>query len=175
MKIALVMGHTLTGKGSGAVSGIWNESKLTRRVGSALIQYLSDNKHKLKHEYDVIATDMSTDYIVAQANHLNAIGYDYALQIHFNCSAYPSSNGTEILEWEPSEIGSKLCEEISAGLDTRNRGTVQRKDLAFLRLTKMKSFLVETCFISSEVDMQKFSINEFIYIDYLIKALEKYL
>lgn len=164
MRIALVMGHTLKGTGSGSISGIWNESQLTRKVGAEMIQYNSDNKDKLRHEYDIIATDMSSDYITAQASHLNTVGYDYALQIHFNCFTDKVANGTEILEWNVSNLGKALSDYVSCYLDTKNRGSKQRQDLKFLRLTRMKAFIVETCFISNTGDMTKYVNNDSKYI-----------
>lgn len=173
-KIALVMGHTIYGKGTGATSGIWNESLLTRRVGQKMIDYIKSHDN-LINEYDVIATDLSMDYIQEQATYLNAVGYDYAFHFHFNSFKEADVNGTEVFEWEKSFLGDRLSFMISDLLETKNRGAKTDKTYKFLRLTKMKAFIVEPVFITNDNDMAKYDFLQNEYIDTIFKFCEEQL
>ena len=49
-----------------------------------------------------------------------------------------------------------MSKGISDASGLKNRGAKQRKELAFLRDTKMPAILIEVCFVNSVEDVQRF-------------------
>lgn len=92
MKILISAGHTLTGKGTGAV-GFINESQENRVLAKFIVEHLK----KLGHEVDYHEVNSGSDYINQQAKKANSKKYDVVVQIHFNCSDNATANGTEVI------------------------------------------------------------------------------
>ena len=91
MKILISAGHTLTGKGTGAV-GFINESQENRVLAKFVVEYLK----KLGCETDYHEVNSGSDYIEQQAKKANSKNYDLVVQIHFNSSDNAAANGTEV-------------------------------------------------------------------------------
>lgn len=176
-KIALVAGHTLTGTGSGTISGIYNESVCTREVCDILNKYISDKKHMLNHEYHFVITEKSSDYLTEQVTYINGHNFDYAIQFHFNSNEGEPASGTEVWEWVPSQAGKTLSLLISTalGLDDRGVKDGKSKSYKFLKLTKMKSFLVEICFLNNEKDMMHYNGRKQFVINNIMDWCERVL
>lgn len=159
-KIALSAGHTLSGKGSGAISGIYSESILTRGLLDKLMTEIQRRYEygALKHDYQHVITNVSDDYLYEQSHYINGHNFDYAIQFHFNMGG---GTGTEVWEWEPSDEGKLLSGLLANIMCVNDRGTRdgKAKSLRFLRLTKMKSFLVEVCFMDNNLDMGAYTYN----------------
>lgn len=149
-------GHTLTGKGTGAV-GFINESKENRAVANHVIKLLKD----LGHTVINATIDKSNTYLedaVAVANKHKA---DLAVSIHFNSSNDPAANGVETLVYNSkndytNKYANSINKEIAA-LGYRNRGIKQRQDLYWLRKTTSKTILIECCFVSNKADSDKYN------------------
>ena len=88
MKIHISEGHTLSGKGTGAV-GFINESKENRVLGKYVVEYLK----KMGHNAEYHEVNQANDYINQQAKKANEKSYDLVVQIHFYASS--AENGTE--------------------------------------------------------------------------------
>lgn len=149
-------GHTLQGKGTGAV-GFLNESKENRAVVVHVIKLLK----QLGHSVIDCTIDKSDNYLkdaVAAANKHKA---DLAVSIHFNCSSDSSANGVETLVYNSNndyinKYANAINKEIAA-LGYRNRGIKQRQDLYWLKNTTSKAILIECCFVSSKADSDKYN------------------
>ena len=149
-------GHTLQGKGTGAV-GFLNESKENRAVVAHIIKLLK----QLGHSVTDCTIDKSDNYLkeaVAAANKHKA---DLAVSIHFNSSSDSSANGVETLVYNSNndytnKYANAINKEIAA-LGYRNRGIKQRQDLYWLKNTTSKAILIECCFVSSKADSDKYN------------------
>ena len=156
MLFTINAGHTLQGKGTGAV-GFLNESKENRAVVAHVIKLLK----QLGHSVIDCTIDKSDNYLkeaVAAANKHKA---DLAVSIHFNSSGDSSANGVETLVYNSSndytnKYANAINKEIAA-LGYRNRGIKQRQYLYWLKNTTSKAILIECCFVSNKADSDKYN------------------
>lgn len=85
---------------------------------------------------------------------------DCDLFVSIHCNAFnKKARGTECLYF-PTSPKSKMAasyiqQRICIELDTLNRGTKERSDLAVLKYTTMPAVLVETAFIDNDADAYK--------------------
>jgi N-acetylmuramoyl-L-alanine amidase len=156
MRIFVSAGHTLQGKGTGAV-GFVNESQENRVLGKYVVEYLK----KMGHEADYHEVNSASDYINQQAKKANEKAYDVVVQIHFNASNSASANGTEVLY--RSSKGKVYAQRVQDKLKTvfKDRKIKHdindlKRDLGWLRLTNSPAILIETCFVSSKSDTDKY-------------------
>ena len=157
MDICIVAGHTTTGKGTGAV-GYINESTENRILGKKITEYIK----KADHNCDYYEVNKSDTYLKEQVNFANKKVYDLVVQIHFNAGG---GTGTETLY--RSTAGKKYANQVNKKLSTmyKNRGIkhdindVGRK-LYWLTNTKYPAILVETCFVDSKSDTDKYINNK---------------
>ena len=156
MKILICAGHTLKGKGTGAV-GYINESQENRSLSNIVVKYL-----KLAgHTVDYYEINEATDYLQKQVTKANSKDYDLVVQIHFN--AYKNTTdemGTEVLYL--SDSGKVWAEKINNKLSTvfKNRGVKKRTDLFWLNNTSSIACLIEVCFVDSKADTDKYLANK---------------
>ena len=156
MKILICAGHTLEGKGTGAV-GYLNESQENRGRSKIIVKYLSQAGHNVDY-YEINKSD---NYLSDQVTTANSKKYDLVVQVHFN--AYKNTNdemGTETLYI--SDKGKVYSEKINAKLSTifKSRGAKRNQQLYWLRNTNPVSVLIETCFIDSKSDIEKYKANK---------------
>lgn len=156
MKILISAGHTLDGKGTGAV-GFINESQENRALGRYVVNYLK----QMGHEVDYHEVNIGSDYVSQQVKKANSKSYDVVVQIHFNASSSSSANGVEVIY--RSSKGKVYAQRVQDKLKTvfKDRGVKHdindlKRDLGWLRLTKAPAILIETCFVSSKIDTDKY-------------------
>ena len=157
MDICIVAGHTTTGKGTGAV-GYINESTENRILAKKVTEYIKKTGHNCNY-YEVNKSDT---YLKDQVNFANKKAYDVVVQIHFNAGG---GTGTETLY--RSTAGKKYADQVNKKLSTmyKNRGVkhdindVGRK-LYWLTNTKYPAILIETCFVDSKSDTDKYTNNK---------------
>ena len=152
MKICVVAGHTSTGKGTGAV-GYINESTENRVVAKKVVEYLKQAGHEAVYG----EINKSDKYLAEQVAIANKSKYDLVVQIHFNAGG---GTGTETLYKTTS--GKKYAEQVtnSLGKVYKQRGAKQRTDLYWLNKTNAPAILIETCFVDSKVDTDKYLSNK---------------
>lgn len=153
-KIALAVGHTLSGSDSGAV-GMLNESVCTREIGQYAKQYLEARGHQVVYcRIDrASSVNASLSYRVNLANNSNA---DLYCEIHLNAGG---GVGTETYCLDFGGEGEKVARQIVtriAALGYVNRG-VKSAGFYVLRNTKMPAVLVECCFVDNGSDVQKYN------------------
>lgn len=88
--------------------------------------------------------------------------HDVAIDLHFNAFAVESAKGTEVLvPFKASkfelDLAKCLCDQISACLNTKNRGikteaNSARKHLIFMT-PNCENILIEVCFITNKTDL----------------------
>ena len=157
MNICIVAGHTSEGKGTGA-TGYINESTENRILAKKVTEYIK----KSGHNCDYYEVNKSDTYLKDQVNFANKKVYDLVIQIHFNAGG---GTGTETLY--RSTAGKKYAKQVNDKLSTmyKNRGIkhdindVGRK-LYWLTNTKYPAILIETCFVDSKVDTDKYVNNK---------------
>lgn len=159
MRLLISAGHTLTGKGTGAV-GFINESQENRVLAKFIVEHLK----KLGHEVDYHEVNSGSDYIEQQAKKANSKNYDLVVQIHFNSSDNAAANGTEVIY--RSSKGKVFAQKVQDKLKTEFKDRKikhdindLKRDLGWLRLTNPPAILIETCFVSNKADTDKYTSN----------------
>lgn len=156
MKIALSAGHTLSGKGTGAV-GYINESKENREMVTLVKKWLEKDGHTVY----VCNVDKADNYLQQQVALANKQTVDVAVQIHFNANKTVSTPvGTETLY--VSSKGKVFADRVNAKLATKfkNRGVKSRTNLYWLNNCKAPTILIEVCFVDSKADTDIYVSNK---------------
>lgn len=154
MKIALSAGHTLSGKGTGAV-GLINESQENRIMFDLIKEWLIIGGHTVY----TCNVDKSDTYLQQQVALANKQTVDVAVQIHFNSGG---GTGTETLYNLGSTKGKTYAEKVNAKLATvfKNRGAKSRNDLYWLKNCIAPTILIEVCFVDSSTDVNIYKANK---------------
>ncbi|EGT4186923.1 TPA: N-acetylmuramoyl-L-alanine amidase [Clostridioides difficile] len=149
MKVVIVPGHTLTGKGTGAV-GYIDEGKENRILTDLIVKWL-------KQGGAIVYTgkvDKSNNYLAEQCEIANRQNVDLAVQIHFNANKTTlNPMGTETIY--KTNNGKVYAERVNKKLSTifKNRGAKSdARGLYWLSHTKAPAILIEVCFVDSKAD-----------------------
>jgi N-acetylmuramoyl-L-alanine amidase len=150
MKIAINMGHTKIGTGTGAAKYL-NESVETRKIGYDVLKLLADTKH----EAVPVVFDKSSNNLKEAVDLANAENADLFLSVHLNAGG---GQGCEAYTWQ----GKKTKEAVAvlnnlSKLGFKNRGVKNGSGLYVIKNTKMNAVLVEVCFVDSETDRDLFN------------------
>ena len=151
MKITVRGGHCPKVTG---VSALINELTEDRKVKDAVIKYLKELGNTV---LDVTPPDsissLSADLSYG-VNKANEWGADLFVSIHFN-KAYASYNGalgTEVCVYSENDVAGRVVNGL-ASLGFKNRGQKVRTGLYELKNTKMKSMIIEVCFVEATEDV----------------------
>lgn len=158
MKIALSAGHTLSGKGTGAV-GYINEGNETRVMFNLVKKWLVADGHTVY----ACNVDKSDTYLKQQVALANKQTVDVAVQIHFNAHQTTSSAmGTETYHDLGSTKGKTFATRVNAKLATKfkNRGVKETNNLYWLNNTVAPAILIEICFCDSKADTDIYNANK---------------
>ncbi len=147
MKICINLGHTKTGKGTGA-NGFLNESKETRKIGYELMKLFADTKH----EIIPIVFDKSENNLKEAVNVANVESPDLFLSIHLNASN-GNGKGCEAFTWKGKKLNQavKICDNLNK-LGFKNRGVKDGSNLYVIKNTKATAILIEVCFADNKED-----------------------
>ena len=150
MKVAVRGGHCPKVPGA---RGILDELIEDRKVKDALIKY---SKQLGNEVLDVTPPDSTSSSDLSYGvNKANNWGADLFVSIHFN-KAYDSYNGalgSEVCVYSNYDIAQRVVNGL-ASLGFKNRGQKIRTGLYELKHTKMKSMIVETCFVEATEDVE---------------------
>ena len=151
MKIAVRGGHCplITG-----ASALIDELKEDRLVKNAVIKYLTQLGHTVLDVTPPDSTSSSSADLSYGVNKANNWGADLFVSIHFN-NAYNSYNGalgTEVCVYSENDVAERVVSQL-ASLGFRNRGQKVRTGLYELKNTKMKSMIIEVCFVEATEDV----------------------
>lgn len=153
MKIAVRGGHTELCTGA---SALLNELTEDRKVKDSVIKYLRALGHEvLDVTPPVNYTSNSGVDLSYGVNKANEWGADLFASFHFN-KAYDSYNGalgSEVCVYSTHEIAQRVVNALGS-LGFKNRGQKVRTGLYELKHTKMKSMIVETCFVEATEDVE---------------------
>ena len=151
MKIAVRGGHCpkITG-----ASALINELKEDRLVKNAVIKYLNQLGHTVLDVTPPDSTSSSSADLSYGVNKANNWGADLFVSIHFNnaYSTYNGALGTEVCVYSENDVAGRVVSQL-ASLGFRNRGQKVRTGLYELKNTKMKSMIIEVCFVEATEDV----------------------
>lgn len=150
MKIAINAGHTISGKGTGAV-GYLTEGSETRRVVKALIPLLKSRGYEVV-DATVDKATSNTEYLNKAVTIANKAKADLFVSIHFNAGG---GKGCECFTWHgiKRKQATGICKELKA-LGFRDRGVKDGSAFYVIRKTNMPAVLVETCFVDTRTDYE---------------------
>ena len=151
MKIAVRGGHCP--KVTGAVA-LLNELTEDRKVKDSVVKYLKQLGHDVLDVTppDSIAT--SSEDLKYGVNKANSWGAELFVSVHFNkaYSSYNGAIGSEVCVHSKYDIAQRVVDGL-ASLGFKNRGQKTRDNLYELNATKMKSMIVEVCFVEATEDV----------------------
>lgn len=152
MKISISVGHTLTGKGTGAV-GFLNESICAREIGEIVKSMLETQGHEVTYcRVDLSDNDLS--YRVDLANKSDA---DLFAEIHLNAGG---GLGTEVYTYGAKEVPqARAVLNAIVELGFSNRGIKDGKSLYVIRNTNMTAMLIECCFVDTKEDADRYNAD----------------
>ena len=156
-KIMLDAGHG--GNDPGAVYGGRQEKDDNLRLAMAVGNILSQNG------IDVVYTRTDDVYQspIEKARLANASGADYFISFHRNSSPEPNQySGVETLVYNQSGRKLTMAQNINRALENigfKNLGVKSRPGLVGLRRTRMPALLIETGFINTPEDNERFDEN----------------
>ena len=152
-KIAARGGHTELCTGA---SALIDELTEDRKVTAAVIKYLRElGNEVLDVTPPVNYTSDEYQDLAYGVNKANEWGADLFASFHFN-KAYDSYNGalgSEVCVYSTHDIAQRVVDGL-ASLGFKNRGQKIRTGLYELKHTKMKSMIVETCFVEATEDVE---------------------
>ena len=151
MRIAVRGGHCP--KVTGA-SALINELTEDRKVKDAVIKYLKELGHSILDVTPPDTTNTSSADLAHGVNKANEWGADLFVSIHFN-NAYSSYNGalgSEVCVYSNFDIAQRVVDGLGS-LGFKNRGQKARTGLYELKNTKMKSMIIEVCFVEATEDV----------------------
>lgn len=148
LKICLNAGHTINGKGGGAVGHVI-ESIEARKVTNAVKRLLEAEGHSVFLN-NVDNAKSQSEYLKKVVSRANASKYDLFVSIHFNAGG---GKGCECYTWKGDKVPAALgiCKELNK-LGFRNRGVKNGSNLYVVRNTTAIAVLVEVCFVDTKSD-----------------------
>ena len=150
-------GHHLGDPGARHKS--YSENEMTIELGNKLLYALRDDFGTIRMVPDNLNLASSIDFVNQSAR-----PDDFAVSVHFNAHSDTSVSGTEVYysDLEEKRIAEVFARHISKALFIPNRGARPDRwtwvgSLGWLRKLKCNSILVETCYLTSDSDMGKYT------------------
>lgn len=156
-------GHSLICRGA---SEILDEVNEDRKVKNKVIELLRNEGHTV---YDCTDDNGRTQAhnLAAIVSRCNAHDVDLDVSIHLNSGRNDyggdgSTGGVEVWNYDSrtADISNRICQNISAELGLRNRGTKYSKNLYVLNNTKSLAILVECCFVDDKDDADRWDADK---------------
>ena len=151
MKIAVRGGHCP--KVTGA-SALIDELTEDRKVKDSVIKYLRQLGHEVLDVTPPDSTSTSSADLAYGVNKANSWGAELFISIHFNkaYNSYTGALGSEVCVYSNFDIAKRVVDGLGS-LGFKNRGQKARTGLYELKNTKMKSMIIEVCFVEATEDV----------------------
>ena len=151
MKIAVRGGHCP--KVTGA-SALIDELTEDRKVKDSVIKYLRQLGHEVLDVTPPDSTSTSSEDLYYGVNKANSWGAELFISIHFNkaYNSYTGALGSEVCVYSNFDIAKRVVDGLGS-LGFKNRGQKARTGLYELKNTKMKSMIIEVCFVEATEDV----------------------
>jgi len=178
--VGICVGHSRSGdKGAVGLSGAseWHYNK-------TIAELLNSELKKRNIRSLVFSRYEGKGYGSAMAwiaTQLNMFKVDFAVELHFNSSDNPVSNGYEFLYWSKSRRSKQICELFQGSFrkkfpDLKDRGikglTKESRGALFTSLTSMPTAILEPFFGSNRRETEFFSKNIGELVDAYADAIE---
>lgn len=154
MKIAINPGHTIEGKGTGAM-GFVSETGENRRISKRVISILRARGHEVTD----CTIDKSSNDLQDAVKKANDANVDMFCSIHLNSGG---GNGTETYVYKlggnAEQLARKVNENVVKSCSFTNRG-VKEANFYVLKHTKAPAILLEVCFVDSKEDCKKLNVE----------------
>ena len=151
MKIAVRGGHCP--KVTGA-SALIDELTEDRKVKDSVVKYLKQLGHEVLDVTPPDSTSTSSEDLYYGVNKANSWGAELFISIHFNkaYNSYTGALGSEVCVYSNFDIAKRVVDGLGS-LGFKNRGQKARTGLYELKNTKMKSMIIEVCFVEATEDV----------------------
>ena len=151
MKIAVRGGHCP--KVTGA-SALIDELTEDRKVKDSVIKYLRQLGHEVLDVTPPDSTSTSSADLAYGVDKANSWGAELFISIHFNkaYNSYTGAIGSEVCVYSNFDIAKRVVDGLGS-LGFKNRGQKARTGLYELKNTKMKSMIIEVCFVEATEDV----------------------
>ena len=151
MKICVRGGHCP--KVAGA-SALIDELTEDRKVKDSVIKYLKQLGHEVLDVTPPDSTNTSSSDLAYGVNKANNWGAELFISIHFNkaYNSYTGAIGSEVCVYSNFDIAQRVVDGLGS-LGFKNRGQKARTGLYELKNTKMKSMIIEVCFVEATEDV----------------------
>ena len=151
MKIAVRGGHCP--KVTGA-SALIDELTEDRKVKDSVIKYLRQLGHEVLDVTPPDSTSTSSADLAYGVDKANSWGAELFISIHFNkaYNSYTGALGSEVCVYSNFDIAKRVVDGLGS-LGFKNRGQKARTGLYELKNTKMKSMIIEVCFVEATEDV----------------------
>ena len=151
MKIAVRGGHCP--KVTGA-SALIDELTEDRKVKDSVVKYLKQLGHEVLDVTPPDSTSTSSEDLYYGGNKANSWGAELFVSIHFNkaYNSYTGALGSEVCVYSNFDVAQRVVDGLGS-LGFKNRGQKVRTGLYELKNTKMKSMIIETCFVEATEDV----------------------
>ncbi|CAM2827854.1 N-acetylmuramoyl-L-alanine amidase [Hathewaya histolytica] len=162
-------GHCLSGADTGAQGNGLREELMTREIANEVSRRLQSLGHKVINctRNSAGSVRESLNYRVNTANNSNV---DMFVSIHINAGG---GKGSEIYTYGGKQLveANNILKNLE-GLGFYNRGIKNGSNLAVIRGTRMKSMLIEVCFIDTLSDVNLYrSLGVSKIADAIVKGL----
>ena len=138
---------------SGAVD-IINEHQEAVQVVNRVAAYLNSAGIKVYPFEDTTSRDQNTN-LHTIVNYHNSKTRDLDVSVHFDSDGHTSGPlGASCLWTTQEQLSEQVAAAISGASGLKNRGADYRPELYFLAHTEMPAILIETCFVTSETDVE---------------------
>jgi N-acetylmuramoyl-L-alanine amidase len=160
MRIVMSSGHGKYIRGAAGPEP-WglDEVDEARRVVETTAVYMREVGAEVTTYHDDVSRTQSENLRRIVDFH-NSKTRDLDISVHFNAYTITSKPmGTEVLYVTQDELSEDVSGALSNALDLPDRGPKYRGDLAFLNGTEEPAILIETCFVDSTYDAERYREN----------------
>ena len=179
-KLYLSAGHSAQdGVDQGAQGNGYSEGKLTSELRALIAKDLETIGVTANVDSDYSVTGQTVRLFKTMVS-----GADVAIDIHFNAAASELATGSEVLVPGVAStfervFAADLAKTIAEVLNIKNRGVKTELESARKKLLWMEipceNILIEVCFISNALDMQKYQQSKFVLSKKLATLIKFYL
>lgn len=158
MRIGIKAGHTLIGKGTGAI-GLVKETDKNRLVSKRLTDMLEEYGHEVIN-CTIDKSENDLKYSVDKANNSNL---DLFIDVHLNSFSDIKANGVETYSLSNKGKGNSFAldiqNELVHNIGWKSRGK-KESNFYTLRNTKCPAVYLELGFVTSAIDMNKWDTEK---------------
>lgn len=167
IKIFIDPGHNYSSYDTGCQHNGLKEQDVTFDISNALKTYLEKSGFSVKLSRETKTTNLGTNLnssLTKRSELANSWGADYFISIHCNANTNTSVRGTEVYLYSSTSkvkgLASQISANLSADINTSNRGVKYSTQLSVLKRTNMPAMLIETAFLSNVNDANELKNTE---------------